>query len=1029
MQATSARIIARMMCYNSWAMDFVPLHVYSGSSLLKSCLLTRSIVKNALKTGARYCALSDYGNASSFPELDHLCKANGLTPVFGFDIEIEGVLFSCFIGSEEGYRNALALIRFFSEGRLTIDYLQDHSQGLSVVLCTEQSKMHDDYLERADELPAWLARLSKGIEDFYLGIPYLPDERSFASYLRNFSAAYPYSTIAFPHIVYEKADDAIGLAILSAIAKNETLTEKEAKGTKHFLSEEELDAYYSRQELLETTHLVGRLDFEFVKKRGGLLRFPNEQGLSSEDYLRQLALEGLSKKNPGYGPAYRQRLDYELSVINKMGYADYFLLVGDYVRFAKTHGISVGPGRGSGAGSLVSYSLDIVTVDPLRYDLLFERFLNPDRQSMPDIDVDFADTRRSEVIDYLRQKYGEDHVAHIITFQTIGAKRAIRDIGMVFGYEQRQIDLLSKSIDDRSGGLRDNYRKNQRFRALVDSDKFYLEIVSLAVKIEGFPRQSGLHAAGIVINDAPLSQAIPVSVDPASGYVIQYEMNYLEEQGFLKMDILGLINLSLIDRCLALIEKTRGVHLTQEQIPYDEEDSIRLICEGKTMGLFQLESPGMNRAIRTLKPTTFDDVAALIALFRPGPMANIPVYARRKHGQEPVTYPCPALEPILSSTYGVLIYQEQVTQMVRALAGYSFAQADLFRRAISKKDARKLESMRGDFISGCLKNGYTAAFAQKIYDMLFRFGDYGFNKSHTVSYSIIACRMAYLKRHYPLEFYSTILGNYQGNDGRGQFAQTVAEVKKEGIALRVPDINEAGLSFLPKGNAILFPFTSINGVRGDFARDLIDEREHYGAFTDIFDFARRMLRFGLNQKTFIALIDAGCFDSFPHNRPSLRLSSSDALKYAEMMGGDSGREVLLDLNFPKPAMRLLPDERLEDLAAELTALGMMVSGSPLEMKKDKMAEERIAPLSELMSNPAQIEVAGVVSECKSVTTKKGKRMAFLTLYDQVAVIEMVLFAETYDQARPFLERGTLVRVKCHKNDRRDGYVADEIRLL
>ncbi|HPM08095.1 MAG TPA: DNA polymerase III subunit alpha, partial [Bacilli bacterium] len=384
--------------------------------------------------------------------------------------------------------------------------------------------------------------------------------------------------------------------------------------------------------------------------------------------------------------------------------SDYFLIVSDYVAFAREHGISVGPGRGSAAGSLVSYALGIVSCDPIKHNLLFERFLNPERQSMPDIDIDFSDVRRSEVIDYLRSKYGRDKVANIMTIQTIGAKQALRDIGRVYKIETREIDMISKLIIDANSSLRENYRKNPAFKKLVDSDKYYLNIVSLAALIEGLPRQSGLHAAGIILNDSPLEEVLPVNVDFNGDYIAEYEMNYLEEQGFLKMDILGLRNLSIIDECLSLIRQNRGISLNYQEIPFEDKKAIRIIREGRTMGLFQLESAGMKKAISTLEPEVFEDIVALLALFRPGPMDNIPSYARRKKKKEPIIYPSKALEEILASTYGIIVYQEQITQIVRKMADFSYGQADVFRRAISKKDSAHLSSLEQNFVAGAIKN-------------------------------------------------------------------------------------------------------------------------------------------------------------------------------------------------------------------------------------------------------------------------------------------------------------------------------------
>lgn len=1004
-------------------MNFVPLHVYSGYSFLRSGLSVAKIIKHAKDSGSEYACVCDFATFSMAPELNDLCKRNGLSPLFGMDLEIEGCLFSLFVLNEEGYSNLLSLSFLSQKGLLNLEELRNSSKGLAIVLDASTSPIRE---MKEEEYPSYFVSLTKGLERFYLGIPYLPNEGEFIASLRKFVSVYPYEALAFPFIAYETEKDAITLEILKAISSDSTLSEKEKRGDAYFLSEETLSAYYSQQELFATLSLAQSSSFSFVKKRGGLLKFPCPEGYSSFDYLSLLAKQGLEKKRPSHDEIYDKRLEYELSIINKMGYADYFLLVQDYVSFAKRNGIPVGPGRGSGAGSLVSFALDIVTPDPIENSLLFERFLNPERSSMPDIDVDFSDIKRDMVVTYLKEKYGEDHVAHIVTMQTLGAKASLRDIGRVFEYEPRQIDLICKTITDPRLTLRQNYKKNPQFRRLIDSDPFFLEIVTLAVKIEGFPRQSGLHAAGIVLNDAPLEKAIPVKIDENIGYVVQYEMGYLEEQGFLKMDLLGLRNLTIIDTCLNLISASTGISLPYEGLPFDDKSSIALIAEGKTMGLFQLESAGMNKAIREVKPESFDDIVALLALFRPGPMASIPSYAKRKAGKEPVTYLIKELEPILSSTYGIIVYQEQVMQIAQAVAGFSLGEADILRRAISKKDAGKLDSLKGAFIAGCLKNGHPRNTAERLYDLIYRFADYGFNKSHAVSYATIACQMAYLKKNYPAAFYCAVLDGTSSSDPK--FAALISEMKKSGTRLLVPDINKAFSSFVPEKEGIRFPLSSLKGIQGNLIKMIIAERSNRGPYLDFFDFAARTRRFGLNQGTLVKMIDAGCFDCFGINRPSLRATSSQALNYAEMMGVGEMENELIKFDFPKPSIVRLEDDIMGDLYAEREVLGLMISGSPLKQKESEIRQKGLVSLEEASSYQS-CKVAAILSSVKVIKTKKGTRMAFLTLYDDISVAEAVLFSEEYDKAYPLLKEGNMLELTLNKENGREGYLARDIALL
>lgn len=1005
-------------------MNFLPLHVYTGYSFLKSGMSLPSFVALAKKRGQTHCAISDFSSMTGFPELTHLCEANGMTPVYGMDFRAEGLYFSAFIESEEGYKNLIQIGLAFSKEELDLEFLYAHQEGLRFVLdCASPLVM-----DKLDEgtLANFLAPIGKRLP-LFVGVPYWPNDPRRINALRDFLSKYPYPSLAFPHIRYAKSEDAIALNIVEAIASDSTLEEKQCSGNEYYLDDAILSSYYTEAELVSSTAFGEGSTFVFHQKRGALPTFPSVDGRHSIETLRRNAYEGLAKKRPVHTPEYEERLDYELGVIARMGYADYFLIVADYVAFAKSHGIAVGPGRGSGAGSLVSYCLDIVTVDPIQHGLLFERFLNPERQSMPDIDVDFADYRRDEVVYYLQEKYGHDRVAHIVTMQTLGAKASIRDVGRVFGYEPRHIDMLAKAIGGNLDSLRDNYKRNKAFHDLVDSDPYYLEIVALAAKIEGLPRQSGLHAAGIVLSQKPLQEVVPVVDASGVGYVAQFEMNYLEEQGVLKMDLLGLRNLTLVDHCLELLEKTRGESLSYEEIPYHDEEAIRLIASGKTMGLFQLESAGMGRAISLVSPSVFSDIVAIIALYRPGPMLQIPHFAARKAGKEAITYPSPLLEPYLKETYGIIVYQEQVMQIVRALAGYSYAQADVFRRAVSKKDSEKLASLHDGFLNGCKNQGVEEKVAENVWDLIYRFASYGFNKSHAVAYGKLTCQMAYLKCHYPQEFYCAILDGTTSSDPK--FLPLVQEVKASGIRFLLPDINKAHLRFLPDKGSIVFPLTAIKGMMGNLAHGIVNERVENGPYQDLFDFALRNKKNGLTLAPFIRLIDAGCFDGFGLNRASLRLGAELALTYAETFAGALGNETLIELNFPRPELPSVEPTLADDLLKERELLGIMVSGSPLQEKETEIRQQGLFRLKELLSEGKEGLYAAVIQNVKSIVTKKGTRMAFVTLYDEEAIVEVTAFAEVYDAAFPLLKEGTLVKVRIRRNYKRDGFTALSIEAL
>lgn len=1011
-------------------MLFVPLHVYSGLSFLQSALVVEKIPYLAKKYGYSAIALTDNGSLSGFAPFTHKAFDAGVTPLYGMDICFEDEIFTLYAKNEIGYTNLLHLTLACSKKTISLDDIKTHSNGLLLIYSPSPSIFGRMNEEDMKGYALNLRKKTSTFSDTYIGIPYYKDNLEYVEKVRGFANAYSYDTVAFPFFKYEKKEDAIALEILSAIEKKANLDLKEKVGSEHFLKEEEIVSFFKENEIKNTKRIADSLNFLFIQKRGGLIHFPTPDNSSSPEYLKKLAYEGLNKKVPLAGKEYTDRLEYELNIIIKMGYADYFLLVYDYVNYAKTHDISVGPGRGSGAGSLVSYCLNIVSLDPIKYNLIFERFLNPERQSMPDIDVDFADISREKIVTYLQKRWGIEHVGHILTTQTIGAKQALRDVGRIYGYNDKtEVSYIIKTLSGGNSSLRYSYKNSPKFKEIVDKDKYFLSLVSLASKIEGLPRQAGLHAAGIVLNDRPLAEVMPISNNDQVGYVACLEKDYLEEQGFLKMDILGLNNLSIIDECLELIEKYEGVKLDYSTLPYNDPEAIKIIREGKTMGIFQIEKKGMKEAIKEVKPTSFEDVSALLALYRPGPMDSIPSFARRKAGLEKITYLSPELEPILKETYGIIVYQEQIMQMVRAMAGFSYGQADLFRRAISKKDESKLASLKENFILGCIKQGKEEGLAKKIFDLIYKFADYGFNKSHAFSYGVITCQMAYLKAHYPNEFYSAIL-NSMATDSE-DFSNTLSELKSMNIKLSVPDINESSLGYIMDEQKIISPLSMIKGLQRNYVEGYIDERNRHGKYEDIFDFASRNKKNKLNLQTLVTLIDAGCFDSLYPSRESLRASAYKAMQYAEVAGGEDGQQFLLDLGLPKPEIENVLDDKKTNLEREYEALGIMISDSILSAYKERLEEEKIVPLSEIDEGNARIKTAGVIKNIHPIRTKTNKNMAYIQLFDDVTEKEFTMFPETYEKTYVYLKENAPIIIICHKNSYRGevSFVIDEVSLL
>lgn len=1005
-------------------MKFVPLNCRSGYSFLQSGWTVSRLVASALKKGFSHVGLADVGSFRGAPELEKLCLPRHITPVHGVTFVLGEGTFVCYPTSEQGYSTLLELVYRFTKNELSLEDFSFHQKGFITIYDLGDSPLSRNLGLGKEKIAGRIAEFAHHFSSFYLGLPRKEVFPEVVDFFHEFVEEYPYTLVAFPKMLYAKEEDAITVSILKAIAEGNTLDAKKYDGPYYFLSEAEATASYFEDELLATFDIAScTSSFVFTQKRGKPMRFPLS-GIPAEEALRKATLDGLKQKGLDQNPEYLKRLEYELGVISSMGYCDYFLVVADYVHYARTHGILVGPGRGSSAGSLVAFSLDIVRPDPIKYDLLFERFLNPSRHELPDIDVDFEDTRREEVIHYLSLKYGENRVSHVMTTATILARQAINDIGRVYGYPTSQVHLLSSSVNPRMD-LVENYRKNEAFQRIVDSDAYYKEFISLAHKIEGLPRQSGLHAAGIVLNDEPLENVLPITYDPNVGYVEQLDKDDLQDQGFYKMDLLGITNLSLIHHILDLISLIHGVPLTYDEIPVDDKDAIALIARCDTMGLFQLESPGMNRAIAEVQPTSLEDLCAILALFRPGPMENIPLFARRKAGKEKTTYLCPELEPILSSTYGVIVYQEQVMRILQVVAGFPLGDADIFRRAISHKDASAMKGMKEAFLKGCAENGHEKE-AAALYSFIEKFAGYGFNKSHSLSYAMLASQMAYLKAKYPFCFYAGLLD--YGAGGKEKLPLLLAEMKKKRIPFLLPSINRSGLSFSPEQEGIRFPLTGIAGVPSNYASSVLDERLTNGEYSDFFSFCLRTVRFGLTLPILISLINAGAFDELYPKRGSLRLTAPSALRYAELFGGEGS--LLSSFAGEPPVYVEATESREEDLTAEKAALGFMVSGSPLDRFKNEMGIVQAHRLAELETAKDSLRVAGILSSLRIITSKAGKKMGFLTLEDEFTSVDFTIFEETYNESFPLLKEGNAIAVTLVKDPRRVGkYLGKDILLL
>ena len=994
-------------------MKFIPLHVNSGYSILKSGIKINDYILLATKFGYDTVGMMDINSFCGLPKFNDLAKKNNLKPIFGLDLNIESYNFSFIILNETGYRNVCALFSRIQSEKISLEDAKTYFSGCFVIFDSKNNIF--DIVN--DETRKTLAKIAKGIKKFAIGLDITRLDKM--NMIRQFANDYAYDLIAFPHIKYLKKNDAIVIKMLEAIENKEKLDFKTYEGEQYLRSESEYLAIYKEEEITLIHSLIKEIDFDFASPRGKMSIFHNDEGLSSEQYLRKLCYDNLIKKGLD-SDVYKARLDKELSVISKMGYCDYFLLVQDFINFAQSKQIIVGPGRGSAVGSLVAYCLNITKIDPIKYNLIFERFLNEQRQSMPDIDIDIEDARRNEVVSYIEEKYGLNNVAKIIAIQRFGAKQSLKDVGRIFGYEERHIELFSSIItknDYDKLSLKEIYKKDESFRKLVDDDKYYLEIVSLASKLDGLPRQYGLHAAGIVINNEPLNNVAPLLLYPADNkYIIQFEKEYIEQQNLLKIDILSIANLSIVKNCLALVKQNKNIDLTLDQIPYDDKNAINLIAKNKTMGLFQLESVGMRKTISLIKPTSFIDVATIIALYRPGPMDNIVAFAKRKNNKTSAAYSSAELNNILKETYGTIVYQEQIMQIANKIASFDFAHADLLRSAISKKKADKLVSYRKDFIDGSIKNGYSQDFAEKLFTKIEKFGDYGFNKSHAIGYASLTCKMAYLKYYYPLEFYCSVL-SYSDSV---HYLETIGEIKESNISIKGPNINKSTFNYSIDNNSIICPLTMIQGISTMLTKSIISERNN-GPFLDFYDVVLRLSKYRINSKELSALIDSGSLDILCPSRATMRKNLANALNFASVSSDNMGGFIKLE----KPIMIQAQDDLLFNFNKEIDVLKSSFSISPLSICNSRY-NIKFTNLLNIKNTNNTIFVPCLLRSMKTITTKNGSSMAFINVFDDSTEQEFALFSEPYKLSINALKKNTIIIIKGRYRSLKNDFYIEKI---
>ena len=1053
-------------------MAFAHLHVHTEYSLLDGACRIRDLPKLVKEMGQTACAITDHGAMYGAIDFYRACKAEGIHPVIGcevyvarrtrfdkqheFDAESRHMVLLC--KNETGYRNLSYMLSqayiegFYIKPRIDLDLLREHSEGLiglSACLAGEIPRriINGDY----EGAKAYALELSSilGEDNFYLELQDhgIADQTTVNRALLRMHNEPGIPLVCTNDAHYLRKEDAESHDVLLCIQTGKTVDDENRMRYEprnfYLRSTEEMEALFSGypDAVENTQRIADRCQLEFTFGKYHLPEFKLPPGYDSPTYLRKLCDEGFARRYGGTKPEYRKQLEYELAMIEKMGFTDYFLIVSDFVNYARKAGIPVGPGRGSAAGSMVAYCLHITDIDPMQYQLYFERFLNPERVSMPDIDMDFGDTRRGEVVDYVRRKYGDDHVAQIVTFGTMAARGAIRDVGRALNMTYADVDVVAKLVPSGPGALHitldDALKLSKQLSDLYESDERVKRLIDMARALEGMPRHASTHAAGVVITRLPVYEYVPLARNDES-IVCQYNMITLEELGLLKMDFLGLRNLTVLNDAVKMVHR-HTPDFDLEKIPMDDPEVFRMLTEGRTSGVFQMESTGMTGVCLGLKPQSIEDITAIIALYRPGPMESIPRFIACKHDPKLVTYKHPSLKPILSGTYGCIVYQEQVIKIFQELAGYSLGQADMVRRAMSKKKAKDVEREREAFlhgdaarnIKGCVANGIPEKTAQAIYDEIYDFANYAFNKAHAVSYAVVAYQTAYFKCHYTREYMAALLTSVLDNSDK--VAEYIAECRECGIALLPPDVNRSYDGFTVEEGGIRFGLVAIKNIGRGFIQALVRERDKNGPFASFQDFCERMFDCGdMNKRAVENLIRAGAFDTMGAYRSQLIQVYEKALDaiansrkvnvegQLDMFGmGGGGNMQAASIHLPDLPEYTAP----ERMFMEKETTGLYLSGHPMNDYRGAARAAGAVPIHDILEDfaaeggPARyadgqnVTIAGIVTSNRTRTTKNNTLMAYVVVEDEVSSMELLCFSRTIEQCGSYMAVNTPVVVK------------------
>ena len=1042
-------------------MGFVHLHVHTEYSLLDGACRIGSMMDRVKELGQDAVAITDHGVMYGCIDFYKAAKAAGVKPIIGCEVYVARRLMSdrvhgidndpyhlvLLCENRKGYENLCLLVSeafmhgFYGKPRVDLELLQKHHEGL-IALSACLAGAVPQYLmdEEYDAAKEYALKLLKifGEGNFYLELQDhgIPEQRVVNQGIMRLSRETGIPLVVTNDAHYLRREDAKMQDVLLCIQTGKTVddTNRMKFQTDEFYlkSEEELRQLFpGYEEAFENTvKIAQRCSLEFEFNQYHLPSFPVPHGYSNEEYFRKLCMDGFRERYSAPPESYLERLEYEIGVISRMGYVNYYLIVWDFIRYAKENGIPVGPGRGSGAASIVAYCMHITEVDPMKYALIFERFLNPERVSMPDFDTDFCQERRGEVIDYVMEKYGANHVAQIATFGTMAARGAIRDVGRALNFTYAETDVVAKLVPTMPLHitLKEALNVSPKLKEMYDGDERVRLLIDTAMSLEGMPRNTSTHAAGVVITADPVCSYVPLSRNDDT-IVTQYTMTTIEELGLLKMDFLGLRNLTVIEDAQQQIRQLEP-DFSIDAVPDDDPETFAMLAEGRTQGVFQLESAGMTSVCVGMKASSIEDITAIVALYRPGPMDSIPTFIENKLNHKKVTYKTPALEPILKVTYGCIVYQEQVIEIFRQLGGYTMGQADNIRRAISKKKQKVIEAERRVFvygdqaqgIPGCIANGISEAVAQSIYDEIVDFANYAFNKAHAVCYAVVAYQTAYLKCHYPKQYMAALMTSVL--DSAGKISGYITECKEMGIPVLPPDINHSDDHFTVEGEAIRFGLGAVKNVGRGLIRAMASKRREGGPFRSLEDFLQRMGEGELNKRAVENFIKCGAMDCFGYHRSELlavydSMMDSVASSRRKNLEGQLGLFSVLEeddkaaaIPIPKLAELSMADRML----MEKETTGIYLSGHPMDDYRGILRNTRVVPIGTLMeedspySDDQIVSVAGIVQSVKMKTTRNNSMMSYVTLEDDTGAIEMLAFSNAINQYGGYLRENSPIVV-------------------